>query len=568
MTSLKFLYQPAAAFTHLIRTIRSVFLCFFLVACGGSDGGKIRFEDRTLASGIDFPPDTTTRLSLLPEDVGSGAAWGDYDNDGDDDLFLIRFTGGFLSRERSGSNELFRNDGDFKFTKVTGEAGLVSRDWNLGGLWFDYDGDGWIDLAVSHFEGLRLYHNKGDGSFEDLTAELGLESYRRFFMGLCAADYDLDGDLDLFACGYVDFDRERSKSRPVVGGRPASWTNPVSWPAVPNLLLRNEGDEFVDVTEAAGGANEKGKSMQAVFGDFNNDSWPDLFVGNDVGTADALFINQGDGRFEDQAGKAGVLDYRAGMGIAVADHFHRGWLDLMVTHWVAEDHAMWKNVTESVDGKQVVFEDVAPALGLTPKPSAEVGWGCGLFDLDNDGFGDFFVVNGSTIEDELTVEVLSEPKLLPQTASVFWWDQELGEFVDASNTAGPFFSLHAVARGASFADVNQDGGMDVVVTYNRGGVKLLRNESPRGHWLQVRARGLGKNPNAVGATIQVRAGGVLYSEEIRCGSSYLGNDSLVAHFGLGEASTVDWVEVTFPGGKKTRVSAVDVDQRIEVQESN
>ena len=564
--------RPSSSSPILFLKVGGGILCLvaFLVACRDGDGAAegVRFLDVTKAAGVDFEHFQKHRSSLLPEDVGSGAGWGDYDNDGDDDLFLVNFSSGLISGEKVRTDRLFRNDGNFRFTDVTKVARVGTADWNTGCLWFDYDGDGFVDLFVSHFNGLRVYRNQGDSTFRNVSKKTKVDLYRRFLMGLCAADYDLDGDLDLYACGYVDFDRTAAMNRPIVAGRPASWTNPVSHPAVPNLLLRNDNGIFVDVASEAGVADEAGKSMQAVFCDFNNDRFPDLYVGNDISTPDSLFVNQGDGTFRNDAGLAGVMDYRAGMGIAVGDLYNDGWPDLLVTHWVAEDNALWKNVSSlSEDRSRIVFEDVAPKLGLTPTSSPLVGWGCGLYDLDNDGYRDLFVVNGSTIEDELTKEVLTQPKLLPQLATVHRWTPEKKRFVDVSERAGDFFSHHGVARAASFSDIDQDGRLDVLVTYNGDRPILLRNESNRsGHWLQVKIEGTGGNRNGIGSVIKLKTNGSLHTETILCGTSYLGNDSAIAHFGLGREEIIEWVEVRFPLGGIQKRANVSVDQRIVIKE--
>ena len=533
---------------------------------------SIRFTDRTRKSGIRFDHFNDLRNSLLPEDIGSGAGWGDYDNDGDEDLFLVNFSGGLLSdknpRTPYSGNRLFRNDGDATFSDVTQSAGLMQEDWNTGCLWFDYDGDGRLDLAVSHFTGIRLYRNHSSGRFVDVTAQAGLEKIEKFLMGMCAADYDRDGDLDLYVCGYVKFDLQAAADRPLVAGRPASWTNPVSFPAESNLLLQNNNGAFLNVSEQAGVADPTGKSMQAVFCDLNNDGFPDLYVANDVSTDDSLFINRGNGQFENVAGLAGVMDYRAGMGIAVADIWHRGWLDLLVTHWVAEDHALWQNISGQFQNpKSPLFDDVAPEFGLAPKPSALVGWGCGLFDFNNDGYTDLLLVNGSTIEDELTEEVLREPKLIPQASTVYSWSPLRNQFVELGHRAGAYFKRRLVGRAAAFCDYDQDGRVDVVIIHNGGPAVLLRNESPAGHWLQVQASGLEKNRFAVGARVRIKAGSRIQMREILCGCSYLGNNSLIAHFGLGAHERVDWVEVQFPGGKTIRRTDVKSNQRIVISET-
>jgi hypothetical protein len=548
-------------------------LCAVVLAgCSRGPNSPITFEDDAARAGVAFVHFNTNRHSLIPEDVGSGCAWGDFDNDGDEDLYLVNFAGRLLTppeqlRRRPG-NKLYRNDGHGKFTDVTAQAGADNAGWNNACLWFDYDGDGWLDLAVSHYEGVMLFRNTGQGAFEDATARAGLGALRRYFMGLCAADYDKDGDLDLYLCGYVKFSREKAAQRPLVAGRPAVWTNPVSYEAEPNTLLRNNGDgTFSDVTDHAGVANPKGKSMMALFADFDNDGWPDLYVANDVSTADALFHNQRDGAFKEVSELAGTHDVRASMGLAVADVWHRGWLDLFATHWVAEDHALWKNVTPQFQGKApLAFDDVSPACGLVGKPTAHVGWGCGLHDFDNDGWLDLMLVNGSTIEDELTKDVLTNPKLLPQVIELFRWDPAAQRLTQLHGEAGEVFTHHAVHRGAAFADYDQDGRLDAAILRLNEPALLLRNTSRAGHWLRVKAVGAGKNKFAVGARVRVHAGGRTQMREVLCGSSYLGNDGFIQHFGLGGATQADWVEVTFPGGATRRQERVAANQLVTLAE--
>jgi hypothetical protein len=538
----------------------------------------IQFREVQDQAGIHFHHFNAARNSLLPEDTGSGLGWADYDNDGDDDLYLVNFAGPFLMAEadlmKRPGNRLYRNDGNGKFTDVTDESGVGHVGWDYGCLWFDYDNDGWLDLAVTHYHGVVLYRNRGDRTFADATEAAGLAGINRFLQGLTAGDYDLDGDLDLYLCGYVDFDRERARNRPLVSGRPAVWTNPVSYAALPNILLQNEGNgTFIDVTERAGVANAKGKTMQALFCDFDNDGWPDLYVGNDVGTADALFHNRRDGTFEDTSLIAGTFDRRASMGIAVGDVWHRGVMDLFTTHWVAEDHALWKNLSieldtsESGEGRQLLFEDVGPQTGIVAaKTSPLVGWGTGLYDFNNDGHLDMMISNGSTIEDELTLEVLSDPKLIPQ-ASQLLWNNGKGRFIDVSLQAGDFFEQQLVNRGLAFSDYNQDGRIDAAVLRHNGPAILLENVTePAGHWLQVRLKGTKNNVFGVGARVEVKAGGLVHSRQCVLSSSYLSSDSLLCHFGLGNATTVDYVKVYWPGGTQSRQEDLIVDQVVMIHE--
>ncbi len=540
------------------------------------DGHRLpRFVEVQEEAGIEFQHfNGSRRGSLLPEDVGSGAGWADYDNDGDEDLYLVNFAGGFLLGDRElatrPGNRLYRNEGKGEFADVTQQAGVGHVGHNYACLWFDYDNDGWIDLAVTRYDGVSLYRNQRDSTFEDVTETAGLGHIHRFLLGMTAGDYDLDGDLDLYLCGYVTFDRERARQRPLVAGRPAVWTNPVSYPAEPNILLRNEGDgTFQDMTESAGVANSDGKSMQALFCDFDNDGWPDLFVGNDVATADSLFRNLGDGTFADITLESGLYDPRASMGIAVGDVWHRGWLDMVTTHWVAEDHALWKNRTADFATEQIgiAFDDVGPAAGIVAsKPSAFVGWGLGLCDFDNDGFLDIMIANGSTIEDELTLDVLEDPKLMPQPSQLLWNDGQ-GKFTDLGEKAGHFFESHNVSRGLALCDYDHDGGVDAVVINHGAPAALLRNVTrDRGHWLQVRLAGTKSNRFGVGARVEVKAGDLAQYRQYVLGTSYLSTDAGVCHFGLGGNTTVDSIQVTWPSGNISRLSGLSADQLVTITE--
>ena len=533
----------------------------------------IQFVEVQDEAGITFTHFDSRRDSLLPEDVGSGVGWADYDNDGDEDLYFVNFAGPFLMDEaklkkRSG-NKLFRNDGGGKFTDVTEKSGVGHVGWNFACLWVDVDNDNWLDLVVTHYDGVLLFRNRGNGTFEDRTKNCGFANIHRFLLGLTAGDYDHDGDLDLFLCGYVTFDRERARKRPIVAGRPAVWTNPVSYDALPSILLQNNGrGVFEDVTAKAGVANPKGKSMQPLFCDFNNDGWQDLYVANDVGTADSLFQNRQDGTFTDVSAIAGIYDRRASMGVAVGDLWHRGWIDMFATHWVNEDHALWKNRSGTADGKSILLEDVGPQTGvLDVKSTADVGWGTEFMDFDNDGHLDLILSNGSTIEDELTLEVLKDPKLLPQTCRLLHNDGS-PKFIDISKNSGDFFARKLVARGLACADYDQDGRVDVAIVIHGGKAVLLRNTSAKtGHWLGVKLKGTTSNRFGIGARIRVASAKTTYTKELVLSSSYLSSNSLVTHFGLGDSSQVVSVTVIWPTGQETKKGNVKVDQIITMNEN-
>ncbi|MBT4693879.1 MAG: CRTAC1 family protein [Planctomycetaceae bacterium] len=533
--------------------------------------GAITFSEVQQQAGIDFTHFNSPRDSLIPEDVGSGVGWADFDNDGDEDLYFVNFAAPFLASDEdmanASGNRLYRNDGDGKFTDITETAGVGHVGWDFACLWWDADNDGNIDLTVTHYSGLVHYRNLGDGTFQDTTASAGLGKINSFLLGLTAGDYDLDGDLDLYLCGYVEFDRERARNRPTVAGRPAVWTNPVSYQALPNILLQNDSGKFTDVTEAAAVANPPGKSMQAIFCDFNNDGWPDIFVGNDVGTADAMYLNNRDGSFRDVSKISSTFDRRASMGMAVGDVYHHGKMDLFTTHWVNEDHALWKNLSTADDQSGILMEDVGPFTGILEiKSTADVAWGVNLVDFDNDGHLDVILANGSTIEDELTTEVLEDPKLLPQRSRVLRNDGQVN-FVDVSDAAGPFFHKKLIARGLATADYDHDGRLDVAVGIHSGAGVLLHNTSANtGNWLQIKLEGSRSNRYGIGAKIEIRIGANIYSHQSVLSSSYLSTNSTIAHFGLGTAKQADSITVTWPSGVVTEQTDVTLNQLIVVAE--
>ncbi|MBT4691747.1 MAG: CRTAC1 family protein [Planctomycetaceae bacterium] len=535
--------------------------------------GVISFSEVQQQAGIDFTHFNSPRNSLIPEDVGSGVGWADFDNDGDEDLYFVNFAAPFLASDedmsRASGNRLYRNDGDGHFTDITKTAGVGHVGWDFACLWWDADNDGNLDLTVTHYSGLVHYRNLGDGTFQDTTSSAGFGDINSFLLGLTAGDYDLDGDLDLYLCGYVEFDRERARNRPIVAGRPAVWTNPVSYPALPNILLQNNSGTFTDVTESTGVANPAGKSMQAIFCDFNNDGYPDLFVGNDVGTADAMYLNNQDGTFKDVSKISSTFDRRASMGMAVGDVYHHGKMDLFTTHWVNEDHALWKNQSTIGDSSAILMEDVGPFTGILKiKSTADVAWGVNVVDFDNDGHLDVILANGSTIEDELTTEVLEDPKLLPQKSRILRNDGQV-TFVDVSDDAGPFFHKKLIARGLATADYDHDGRLDVAVGIHSGAGVLLHNtSSDTGNWLQIKLEGSSSNRFGIGAKIEIKIGANIYSHQSVLSSSYLSTNSTIAHFGLGNAKQVDSITVTWPSGVVTEQTDATLNQLIIVTEES
>ncbi|MCH7526642.1 MAG: VCBS repeat-containing protein, partial [Planctomycetes bacterium] len=412
---------------------------------------RIRFERLAVSSLPKFDHfNDHPRASLLPEDNGSGCAWGDYDGDGDDDLFLCNINGPYLmapgDRRRSPGSRLWRNDGDGRFTDVTEAAGLSASRMDMGAVFADFDNDGDADLLVTSLHGVRLYQND-KGRYTDVTAKLGLGAVRNYCLGAAWGDFDRDGKLDLYICRYVDFPIDKARKRPLVAGRPAPMTTPGNYPGLANHLFHQEPDgTFRDVAAASGTLNANGRSMQAIWCDFDNDGWIDLYVANDQ-SLDCLFRNKQDGTFEDLALMAGVYDPRGAMGVAITDYQSDGDQDLFVTHWVAEDPAFYIN-----NGIQnmLSFDDHATRSGLRKEDSALVGWGTDFVDFDNDADQDLFIIYGSTIEDELTLDVLKNPKMLPQKSQIY--ERRDNRWYPLGTQAGPYFGETHVGRGAAVCD--------------------------------------------------------------------------------------------------------------------
>ncbi|MCH7814610.1 MAG: CRTAC1 family protein, partial [Planctomycetes bacterium] len=478
------------------------------------------------------------RASLLPEDNGSGCAWGDFDGDGDDNLFLCNFNGPYLmdpaQRRRQPGSRLWRNDGGRRFVDVTEAVGLASSRMDMGAVFADYDNDGDPDLLVTSLEGVRLYRNDG-GKYVDATEAGGLGGVGGYCLGAVWGDYDRDGRLDLYICRYVDFPIERARRRDLVAGRPAPMTTPSSYPPLANHLFRQQPDgTFRDVTDRAKVAAAKGRSMQAIWCDFDNDGWIDLFVANDQ-SLDCLFHNQQDGTFTDVAVEAGVFDPRGAMGIAVLDHQADGDQDLFISHWVGEDPALYVNESR---GQTLIFDDHATRVGLRKHDGALVGWGTGFEDFDNDGDQDLFVVYGSTIEDELTLDVLKAPKMLPQQSQIYEFRD--GRWWPLGSRAGAYFAETHVGRGAAVADFDRDGRLDLAINNHSGAPAVLRNvSSGSGNWLWVELQGSDCARDAANSRVTVYCDGKPnQTRELFLGASYLSGHSKVLHFGLGQADRI------------------------------
>lgn len=539
------------------------------------DRPRVELVEVTAEAGIDYHHFAGERSTQLPEDMGSGAAWGDYDNDGYPDLFIANIAGPLTlsdeARARSqAKNRLYHNDGNGQFTDVSEGAGLSAPRIAMGAAWGDWNGDGLLDLAVTGYGELALYRNDGDGSFTNVTEAAGLSKLSGFWTGLSWADYDGDEDLDLYVCGYVQYvfsPEDAERGTPQYQAVVPYTLNPSSYAPERNLLLRNEGNgRFIDRAAEAGVVNLEGRSLAASWTDFDEDGWIDLYVANDV-SDNVMYRNRGNGTFEDISHAAWVADYRGAMGIAVGDWDGDDDQDLFVTHWIAQENGLYSNLKHSFGTSQVKpgemrFMDVADMVGLGQIALDYIGWGTFFFDYDNDGRPDLFVANGSTFQEPENPAVLS-----PMTSALFWNAGAERGFFDVTRVSGEALAKPRVTRGAAFADYDDDGDLDLLLVNHSAPAVLLRNDGGNAHhWLRVAARSGTGNRFGVGARVSITTGDRVQTIHIGAQAPYLSQSPYEAHFGLGDVERVDELTVVFPGGARVEREDIAADQTIVIRE--
>ena len=554
-------------------------LCLPISVFAQSSNYSVTFKDVTEAVGINFVHSAGKRSSLLPEDVGSGAAFADYDNDGHIDLYVVNNPGPINAEitEASPGNVLYRNNGDGTFTDVTAEAGVGDRGYGMGCVFGDYDNDGDIDLYVTNYGPNVLYRNNGDGTFTDMTEKAGVGE-TRWGTGAAFADYDNDGDLDLYVPNYIDHDldklAEAQKVSQQYGQSVPRILNPHSFDPQDNVMYRNNGDgTFTDVTAELGVESRGGRSLQAIFTDFDLDGDLELYVANDL-SPNFLYRNNGDGTFTDVSDASWAADFRGSMGLATGDYDGDGDLDLFMSHWIEQENALYSNMWKEegtiagtpskAEGMQPIhLVDDSYGASLGEESLKYVGWGTDLFDYDNDGDLDIFVANGHTFQYLDNYDLL-----IPQKDQFFRYDGD-GIFTDVSAATSIAALPYRVGRGVAFGDYDNDGDVDMFIVNNHDRGVLLRNEEGnRNNWLHVKLIGTTGNRDAVGAKIRIKVGDRIQLREINAGASYLSFNSLTAEFGLAQETAVDWIEVIWPSGDTERFSTITVNQRLTLTEGS
>lgn len=496
---------------------------------------------------------------------GSGAAWLDFDQDGDWDLYVVNGDGpGDIT------NALFENLGGGRFHRIS--CGAEDKSEGMAVSVADYDNDGYPDLFVTNYGNFLLYRNNGGKAFTDVTKQAFPQGVKdRWYGGSTWGDYDLDGHLDLYVTGYVDF-----SNRP----QNTSLRFPMDFGGMPNVLYHNNGDgTFTDVTEQAGEVGDASrKSMQAIFFDANDDGWPDIFVTNDT-DANSLYLNNGDGMFKTFSGPSGLSTTDGSMGVAIGDYDGDGKCDIVYTNYAAEVNviARLEDNESSNDGKVrnavFVHDFDSPQVHKLSWPM--VSWGTGLFDLDNDGDLDLFVADGhlnSVSGDNRQLNLLFE-------------NVGHGQFVDISEIAGIWSTGKRIHRSAVFADYDNDGKMDIYVTNNgqqvedgKGNVISDRNQgvgvlyhgesTSRNNWLKVRLVGTKSNRDAYGAKVTIAVGAQSQIRQLVSGEGYFSANAKELHFGLGQAAAVDRLEVRWPGGMRETFRNVKGNQSILIVEGS
>ena len=510
---------------------------------------ETQFVDVTTEAGINFRHINGAEGAYhLPETLGAGGAFFDADNDGNLDIYLVN--SGYWKESSSGDetpSALYRNSGDGTFTDITMTAGVGnSGNYGQGAACADYDNDGDVDLYVTNFGVNVLYRNNSDGTFTDVTALAGTGD-PAWSSSACFLDYNRDGHIDLFVVNYLVYSLD-VPYLPCGEDGIQTYCHPSLFEGAPDTLYRNNGDgTFTDVSHEAGvggiGGLFHGKGLGVVSADFNNDGAPDLYVASDD-TRNDFFYNNGDGTFSEISLLAGCAYSfngvaQAGMGVATDDYNGDGWLDIFVTNLSYETNALYRN---NGDG---TFTDVIYEAHLGKESYLFVGFGTGFFDADNDGWRDIFIANGHIIDNiEDTHDILT----YRQRDQIFR-NQGDGTFQEVSTSAGDYFQSTAVSRGALFGDYDNDGDVDMLVTQSNGPVTLLRNETGTQHnWVRIKTVGVISSRDGIGTRVTLTASGQTQTREINRGASYLSSHDGRLHFGLGVHTTVDRLEVRWQSG--------------------
>ena len=520
-----------------------------------------QFRDITAQAGIRFVHNNAAfGKKWLPETLGAGAAFIDYDNDGYPDILLVNGEDWPGHAKAPSTLKLYHNNHDGSFTDVTRKAGLAISMFGMGVAIGDYDNDGHDDLFITALGQSHLFHNNGNGTFTDVTRAAGMWGPNELSTSAAWVDYDRDGKLDLVVANYVQWSQQ-TDIYCTLDGAHKSYCTPESYKGVSARVWHNLGNgKFEDATQKSGLSDPTSKSLGVAILDYNGDGWPDIMLANDT-QPNKLYLNKQNGTFEEKAVAAGIAFSedgvaRAGMGVDTGDYDRSGRPSLMITNFANQMISLYHNEGNGL------FVDEAPRSEVGRNTLVTLGFGCFFFDYDNDGWPDIFVSDGH-IENEIErvqkrVSYAEPPHLFRNLGG--------GKFQEVTAQMGTAFASPKVGRGAAYADIDNDGALDVLVTTNGGRPWLFHNEGQTNHSLRVKLDGTKSNRDGIGAVVRVTSSGAKQWQMLRSGSSYLSQSELVLTFGLGSAAKADAVEIQWPSGQVDKLSGVAADQTVTVQE--
>ena len=533
----------------------------FLVSASGS-AQTIHFNDITAQAGIHFTHNNGAfGKKWLPETMGPGCAFIDYDNDGYPDIILINGAD-FPGHPHAGATtlKLYHNNHDGTFTDVTRRAGLAIPMFGFGVAVGDYDNDGFDDIFVSALGQSHLFHNNGNGTFTDVTKLAGMWGPSEFSTSAAWVDYDRDGKLDLVVANYVQW-TEQGDLYCTLDGAHKSYCTPESYKSTSVRLWHNLGNgKFEDATQAAGLGDPTSKSLGIAILDTNGDGWPDILIANDT-QPNKLYLNKKNGTFEERGVPAGIGFgedgvARAGMGVDAVDYDRSGRPSVLISNFANQMVSLYHNEGNGL------FVDEAPQSEVGRATLVTLGFGCFFFDYDNDGWPDIFVADGH-IEDQ--VEKVQKRVSYAEPPHLFR-NMGGGKFTEVTEKMGKSFASPKVARAAAYGDIDNDGFLDVLLTTNAGPAYLFHNEGGTNHSLRIKLVGTKSNRDGIGAVVRVNAGSDKQWKMVHSGSSYLAQSELVLTFGLGAQIKADNIEIQWPSGQVDKLSNVNAGQTVTVEE--
>ena len=520
----------------------------------------VQFVEATSPAGLKFVHNSgRAGKKFLPETMGSGGAFVDLNGDGWLDIVLINGRD-WTPKGRRSFSAIYKNNGNGTFTDVTAASGFDVEMYGMGVAAGDYDNDGRDDLYVTTLEGDRLFHNEGNFKFRDVTKASGIVN-AHFGTSAAWLDYDRDGKLDVFVANYVQW-TAAADVYCSLDGTNKSYCTPESYKGTASRLFHNLGaGKFEDVTGKAGVGDPTSKSLGIAVLDYDGDGWPDIFVANDT-QPNKLYRNNGNGTFTEKGVASGVAFSedgvaRGAMGADAADYDRSGRPHLLVGNFANQMLALYRNEGNGL------FVDEAPSSTVGRASLLSLAFGVFFFDYDLDGQQDIFAVNGH-IEEEIA---RVQPKVLYKQIPLMFRNLGKGRFDSVGASLGAAFNVPQVGRGAAYGDYDRDGDLDILLINNQGPARLLRNDGGnRNHWLTIRTVGTKANRDGIGAVVRVESASGVQMQTVHSGSSYCSQSDLALTFGLGPDTTVKSIDVVWPSGTKDRVTGVAANQFVRMQE--